>query len=226
MDNRNTRLVYILLATLILVFMLRFLVAFRFILFGLLVLLGIPLGIYLTVQFLRKRKREKIFKSSTEGRILSRLEECRVLLEENKNEIKEIQQNLGELNEEQQRHEQKMATKNWKDLQELKGGFKAELELRQSKTHFYQQCIRKLEQMLANHQLSKALEDKKNTLQSLQDEHFESLAKLEGLKTGVEMDVFYLDTIESLSQRMLLSSNIDDALQLKKELEEMTRELE
>jgi hypothetical protein len=140
--------------------------------------------------------------------------------------MQDIQANIKELQEEQRKYDQKMATRNWKDLQELIGGFKAEYELRESKSLFFQRCIQKLEHMLDNQRLSKALEDKKSKLQSLQDEHFEGLAKLEELKYDVEMDVFYLDTIESLSQRMLASSTVDDALQLKKELEEMTRELE
>ncbi len=227
MDNRDFRiLIYGLIGVFLLAFMLRFMIAFRFVLFAVLIVAGVPAGIYFLLKYLRNRKIEKEYRASTEGRIASRLDECRVLLQENRDEIKDIRSNIKELEAEQKKYDQKMATRNWKDLQELIGGFKAELELRNSKALFFQRCIQKLDQMLDNHRLSKALEEKKNKLQSLQDEHFEELAKLEELKSDVEMDVFYLDTIESLSQRMLASSTVDDALQLKKELEEMTRELE
>lgn len=227
MNEKNTRLLIILLVgTVLLVFMLRFLVAFRFVFFAVLAIGGLGFGIYWLVNYLRNRKKEKAFSKTTEGRMVKRLEECHYLLEENRAEMKEIKDNIRELEAEQRKYDQKLARKNWKDIQELIGGFKAELELRETKMLFYRQCIQKLEQMLENHRLGRALEEKKEKLQSLQDEHYESLAKLEELKSDVEMDVFYLDTIENLSQRMLTSSTLDDTLQLKKELEEMTRELE
>jgi ABC-type multidrug transport system fused ATPase/permease subunit len=227
MDSRDARIIiYGIVGVVIFAFMLRFMMAFRFVLFAVLIVAGVPAGIYFLWKYLTNRKKERAYKASTEGRIATRLEECQLLLKENKEEIKDIRANIRELQEEQKKYDQKMATRNWKDLQELIGGFKAELELRDSKALFFQRCIQKLDQMLANHRLAKALEEKKDKLQSLQDEHFEGLAKLEELKSDVEMDVFYLDTIESLSQRMLASSTVDDALQLKKELEEMTRELE
>lgn len=227
MDNRDARIIiYGLIGIVLLAFMLRFMIAFRFVLFAVLIVAGVPAAVYFLLKYLRNRKQEKAYKASTEGRIAARLEECQLLLEENRQEMEDIRTNIKELQQEQKKYDQKMATRNWRDLQELMGGFKAEMELRESKALFFKQCIQKLKQMLDNQRLAKALEEKKDKLQSLQDEHFEGLAKLEELKTDVEMDVFYLDTIESLSQRMLASSTVDDALQLKKELEEMTRELE
>ncbi len=226
MNDNNIRIIYVIVGVLLLVVMLRFMVAFRFVLFAVLTLGGLGFGAYWLYQYLQKRKKERKFRGTTEGRITARLEECRNLLQENKEEMEDIRQNIQELETEQRKYDTKLATKNWKDLQELIGGFKAELELRKSKMQFYQRCIEKLDQMLANHRLAKALEAKRNKLESMQDEHYESLAKLEELKSDVELDVFYLDTIENLSQRMLTSSTVDDALQLKQELEEMTRELE
>ncbi len=226
MNDNNIRIIYFLIGLLLLFVLFRYLFAFRFLLLALLVLGGLGFGIYWLYQYLQKRKQDRIFRGTTEGRITARLEECRTLLQENKGEMQDIQQNIQELESEQRKYDTQLATKNWKDLQELIGGFKAELDLRRSKMQFYQRCIEKLEQMLANHRLAKSLEAKRDKLESLQDEHYESLAKLEELKSDVELDVFYLDTIENLSQRMLTSSTVDDALQLKKELEEMTRELE
>ncbi|MDX1666171.1 MAG: hypothetical protein R3350_03030, partial [Saprospiraceae bacterium] len=58
------------------------------------------------------------------------------------------------------------------------------------------------------------------------EDNYEELAELEELKADVESDVFYLDTIERLSLRMLESNSLDDARGLKLELEEMTKELD
>jgi F0F1-type ATP synthase membrane subunit b/b' len=152
MDSRDARIIiYGIVGVVIFAFMLRFMMAFRFVLFAVLIVAGVPAGIYFLWKYLTNRKKERAYKASTEGRIATRLEECQLLLKENKEEIKDIRANIRELQEEQKKYDQKMATRNWKDLQELIGGFKAELELRDSKALFFQRCIQKLDQMLANH---------------------------------------------------------------------------
>ena len=55
---------------------------------------------------------------------------------------------------------------------------------------------------------------------------YEDLADMETLRSDVEMDVFLLDGIEELTLKTYESNSLETILGLKKELEEMTRDLD
>ncbi|MCP3928363.1 MAG: hypothetical protein GY705_04610 [Bacteroidetes bacterium] len=105
-------------------------------------------------------------------------------------------------------------------------GFKKELDLRETKINFYETCIHKLKGLLNGQILSKELKEKQKKLKLLREDHQEDMAKMEEMKSDMEFDHFYLDTIDNLSLRMLSSESLADAEQVQLELEEMTREID
>ena len=181
--------------------------------------------IYLGVAFLRNRRRREAFEKTTAGRIEVKLEECRMLYEKNEEEIENIRANIRELKDKMSGNFN-ISTHYEQESKELLSGFQSELNLRKAKGDFYQSCIRKLENLLRNYQLADELEQKKEQLRRLRENNYEELAQLEELKSDLEMDTTYLETIDELSLKMLESDTVDDAEHLRLELEEMTRELD
>lgn len=225
MENREFRLIYVVLGMILFIFLLPVLVRLRPLLFALLFLGLVGGGFYLIYNLWNNYKNQKAYKESTEGKLQIRIEEFQNYIEENQKEIAEIDKNIKEL--ESEIADFKEATSNsFNRLQELIKGFQSEKDLRQTKAVFYQKCIDKLEKLLTDHRLKQTLKQKEEKLESLKDHHYEGLAKMENLKTDVEVDVLYLDTIEELSNRIQASISLDDAQRLKRELEEMTRELD
>ena len=90
---------------------------------------------------------------------------------------------------------------------------------------FYQVCKTKLETLAYNHKFSKELASKQQKLSELQEDHFDDIANMESFKTDLEYNKHYMETIETLSLRMLESTSLDSAQQLHLELKEITKEL-
>ena len=182
-------------------------------------------GAYRLFLLFRERQREKAFQKTTEGRIAGKLEQCRSLLQTNDQEMEDILDNIRDL-EAKVNSTVDISEQYRRESKELLSAFRSEHKLRQAKARFYDSCTRKLESLLHNQQLASEIESKKERLRELQENHYEELAKLEEIKSDLEMDTFYLDTIDELSTRMLKSSTFDDAEHLRLELETMTRDLD
>lgn len=217
--NDGQKLIFILLAVFLLLFLSRFL--FRFVWVFLVALVGIAL--YFGIRMLVKKYRDKKYLKTSEGQIHSRILFCQDQIAKNLKEKQEIQQSIAELKK--QIEDRDIAPPNKEETLRLIEAFQAELKLRGTKLSFFQACEVKLKQMLSNQGLSKKLDAQKRKLKKLQENHFEDLAEMEELKSNVEMDVLYLDTIERLSQRIQDSTNSKDAEQVRVELETMTKDL-
>lgn len=226
-SHQQRTILYIVLAVLGLFIIVR-LPVFGAVFFRLLLLAAIALGVYglyWLVKYLLDRRNAEAYSRSTEGRIKAKIDYCEGLLEKNREEMEEIQDNIRDLRSKVQATTD-IRPQNRQESQELLSGFQSELQLRQAKAAFYQRCIRKLESLLRNHQLMTEIEEKKHRLRALQENNYEELAQLEEIKSDLEMDSTYLDTIDELSLKMLESDTVDDAEHLRLELEEMTRELD
>lgn len=226
-SHQQRTILYIVLAVLGLFIIVR-LPVFGAVFFRLLLLAAIALGVYglyWLVKYLLDRRNAEAYSRSTEGRIKAKIDYCEGLLEKNRKEMEEIQDNIRDLRSKVQATTD-IRPQNRQESQELLSGFQSELQLRQAKAAFYQRCIRKLESLLRNHQLMTEIEEKKHRLRALQENNYEELAQLEEIKSDLEMDSTYLDTIDELSLKMLESDTVDDAEHLRLELEEMTRELD
>ncbi|GJM32890.1 MAG: hypothetical protein DHS20C18_18910 [Saprospiraceae bacterium] len=171
------------------------------------------------------RKARQLFDKTTEGQIRKRLKYSQIQLQRNQEAIKEIEVNLKDL-EEKLANDRDLIPKNQAESERIVAGFRSELKLRYTRTAFFQTCIRKLNRLLKNHEWSRQLAEKQKELKALRENNYEELAQMEELRSEVEMDVLYLDTIEQLSRRMEATTSFDDADHLRRELEKMTQELD
>ncbi len=215
----------------IMVFVLFAVVASRFLLaFGrmFLVLAGVVLlgfGVYWLYQFIGARLAQRRHARSTEGVIEARIERCQAEIGKNRTAIHEIKKNIAELEEKLEKTIQ-ASEESRQHTRRLIAGFQAEMELRRAKVHFLETCVRKLQTILQNFELSKALAQKKEELKMLREQNLDDIADLEELRSHIEYDRTYLETIDNLSNRMLGTQSLETVHALKKELEEMTRSLD
>jgi chromosome segregation ATPase len=224
-QNKGLQWWHVALIAVLLFFSFRFLAAFRFVIFGVFFAVILIFGLYHLRDTITGWRRERAFRKSPEGKVQTRIDYCRAEIEKNRTEMEEIRQNIKDL-EEKSDQRNNVSAQARKESQELIREFRSELHLREAKLAFYQSAVRKLDSLMHNYLLNRELEQKKEKLKLLKEDHYEDLARLEELKSDMEMDVFYLDTIEQLSSRLMKTKSLDDAQRLKVELDEMTRELE
>ncbi len=167
---------------------------------------------------------ERNFANSIEGSIQQKLEQCNSQIKTIKEEKKEIEQNINELQSKLDKTTN-IATQTWKESLRLVNEFRQELDLRNTKVLFYQTCIKKLKALLQNHQFAKDIADKQEVLKQLREKNQDDIADLEELKNTLQLEKDYLETIDELSLRMLGSTSLQDAKAVQKELEIITREL-
>jgi len=115
--------------------------------------------------------------------------------------------------------------KNRQKSKRILAGFYKELELRKAKIDFYEICQSKLETLNYNHNFSLELASKQKKLNEFQEDHYEDIANMETFKTDLEYNKHYMETIETLSLKMLESTSLDSAQRLQDELKEITKEL-
>ncbi len=223
--NRNEKFLWFGILTIVLSFvLLRFFPFLRLILIAVLLLGAATLTILGTINFFKKRKKEQLYKRSTEGQVRSRIDYCLQQIEKNKSELEQIRQDIRELERDLDSGIE-IAPQHKQEGESLIQAFHSELKLRETKLGFFRACVQKLEVLIHNHNIARQIVDKKKALEQLKESHYEELAAMEELRTQVEMDTHYLNTIRELSTQMFLSQTVDDALLLKVELETMTREL-
>jgi len=98
-------------------------------------------------------------------------------------------------------------------------------KLRQSKIDFYELAQTKLNQIIKNHQLTEDLKMKREKLEALRETNIDEVADMEGMKSFIDYERTYIETIDELSLKMLDSRTPENAEVLKLELVEMTKEL-
>lgn len=172
----------------------------------------------------REWSKRQAFENSKEGAIHSKINFCREEINRNKKEIADILENIAELTTRLNENLELTAAYRQETTQ-LIDDFKKEQQLRTARIDFYDACIRKLEALLHHQQMAQTLARKKEKLKQLKEQNYETLADMEALRSDVEFDAFYLDTIDELSSRMSRSTTVDDAEGLRLELEKMTREI-
>jgi len=223
--NRNEKFLWFGILTIVFSFvLLRFFPFLRLILIAVLLLGAAVMTVLGTINFFKKRKKEKAYRRSTEGQVRSRIEYCLQQIEKNKSELEQIRKDIRELERDLDAGIE-IAPQHKQEGESLIQAFRSELKLRETKLGFFQACVQKLEVLIHNHSIARQIVDKKKALEQLKESHYEELAAMEELRTQVEMDTHYLNTIRELSTQMFLSQTVDDALLLKVELETMTREL-
>ena len=219
------RILWIIAVVIIALFAFRFLLAMGRVLIVLAVLGMLGYGIFRLVKYLQAQARQRRHARSTEGVIENRVARCQAEIDKNRTAVKEVRKNILDLQEKLERASQ-ASEESRQFTRKLISDFQSELDLRQAKIHFLETCVRKLQTMLQNLELSKALAQKKNELKLLREQNFDDIADLEELRSDIEFDRTYLETIDNLSTRLLGSQSLETVHALKLELEEMTRSLD
>jgi ABC-type multidrug transport system fused ATPase/permease subunit len=222
MGERNERLMYILIAVVAALFFMRFLPFLRYAIFILLGLALVGIPIYWLVQRWQQGKRAEQLASSVEGRAAMQLERLGSLSAKNSDELDLINTSIKDIATQQA---EKLSESNRKELNRLLQEYKQERALRITKQRFLDASQEKLQNIIKNKQLADELARKKAELDAMREEQFEELAELENIQYDIETDVFYLDAIDELSEKMLLKSPSTSADTLKLELEKMTEKL-
>ena len=207
------------------ILLLRFAGPLRFMILTLTILGGIGFLGYLVYEYIRQENSNFRNRGSVPAGVGARMEQVEDQLARNEKEIKSIQKNLRELRRELH-DEDALNTKNRTDANYLIREFEAELELRRAKSSFYKTVKHKLNRLLHNHQLSQSLADKEAELRRLKEHHYDDLADMEALRSDMELETLYLDTIDELSLKVPDNLSLEHVQELQKQLEEMTRGLE
>lgn len=207
--------------TLSILVLLRFLPMLRFfiLVFLFLALLGL-VGVWWYSRQ-KQLQAEKAFQDSPEGKTRQKITYCEQQLAKNRQELQDIEKHIQELEAKTVLDEN-----NRKNQETLLKGFKEEWQLRTAKEKFFQTCIQKLNTFLHNQETARELAAKKEQLRALQSDHYEELARLEHLRSDLEIDILVLDEIDTLSLKTFESTSLRDVEDLLKELENMTGNME
>lgn len=220
LQNKNINWGYVLtaiVATLLLVRILPFLLPALLLGLSVFILGIIGLVVY---NYLQKNNAD----SAADNEINARIQACELQKEKIQAEMSDIRNEIQRL--EKEINSPDISRKNKLELEKQRDDFKNEYRLRKLKLDFYKTCITKLRKMKHNQRIKREIEERQEKLRLLKENRYEELAEMESLRSDVEMDVFYLNTIDDLSSQMLKSQTSENTLQLQKELEKMTRELD
>ena len=189
-----------------------------------LALLGLAGLVYYYVTVIRLKRKQKAYDATLLGKLDIQKENCQNKIDALNEEIANIDSSIHELIT--KLHNNPEASSNAKsETKKLITGFQDEKKLRQSKIDFYYLCQSKLNQIFKNHQLTEDLKRKREKLEALKETNIDEVADMEGMKTYIDYEREYIDTIDTLSLRMLDTRSIENTEVLKLELVEMTKEL-
>lgn len=206
-------------------FIFRFAGPARFLILTLLILAALGFALYFAWNFWGQLKQQKQKKQSMEGLIQEKLVYCTEQLVKNEEEAQKIKESLQELRSELRIAEGLNKSKS-SEVERLIAGFESELKLRYAKIDFFKAAAKKLKKIEQTKLLDESLSEKEEELKQLKEGHYEDLADMEALRSDVEMETLYLDTIESLSLKLNNTTSLESVKVLHQELEDMTRGLD
>lgn len=203
-----------------LLFLIRVLPVVRFLLIIVLVILLVMVLVYFFTNTWKEQKDKKAYERTTAGQINVKITDCEGQLSRLEEERSNIEKSLRDLKK-KLKGAAKLNPAMKAQTEDLIRGFEQELQLRNTKIVFYEQCLQKLNTLLQQHELLTTLEEKKAELDKYREKHYDELAKMENLRWEVERETVSLETIQDLSTRMQRSEQLDDVLHLQKELDKM-----
>ncbi|MEL6719393.1 MAG: hypothetical protein AAFP82_11805 [Bacteroidota bacterium] len=189
-----------------------------------LTLAGIGILAFYLFRKWRLKNKNSASRDKMEAGIHQKLEHCQNQIAAIKKECTEIKSNIVAL-ESQLQNTLDLSPQTRKESQRLIQEFQDELDLRNTKLQFYESCVLKLKSLRSNFRLSKDIHQRQQTLKRLRESNQDDIVNFEELKTALEFEQTYLNTIDELSLRMLDSSSLQDAKALQIELETITKEL-
>ncbi len=169
-------------------------------------------------------KAKTAYENSLVGQMNKKRLDCQLKISQLQKEIKLIQGNIDDL-QEKLRNNPQASSDALAETNKLIDGFREEKKLRNSKISFYELALSKFNQIIKNHQLTEDLKVKREKLEALMENNIEEVADMEGVKSFLDYEKTYIETIDELSLKMLESRSVANAEVLKLELVEMTKEL-
>lgn len=163
-----------------------------------------------------KRKGDNTFA----GRIQARLAECRDKEAQFRNEAEFIRDRIRSLREDLKRSARADEAEKAR-AQVLIKEFEAEFNLRHAKASFFADCTKRLEELLARHQLNLSITARKRELEELRKTNFDDEASIEETRYHLEQDTIQLDTITELSRDISVSFKAEQAEELRARLEKL-----
>lgn len=224
MKNNNNLLLYLFLGFIGIFLLVRIMPYLIRPLLLILALVGVGILVFYLVQQWRLRNIEADPRDKMEAGIHQKLNHCQKQIAAIKKERVEIENNIASL-ETKLQSVLEISPSTKKESERLIQEFQNELDLRNTKLQFYESCTLKLKSLRHNFQLSKEINRKQETLKRLRESNQEDIADFEELKTALEFEQSYLNTIDELSLKMLDSNSLQDAKALQLELETITKEL-
>lgn len=190
----------------------------------LLLAIGAVVGLGWFFAFGRQKLREKQLvrreKNTFAGRIKTRLEECQAKEAQFRNEAEFIRGRIRSLRDDLERSALADEAEKAR-AQVLIKEFEAEFNLRHAKASFFADCIKRLEELLARHQLNQSIAARKRELEELRKTNFDDEARMEETRYHLEQDTIQLDTITELSKDISVSFKAEQAEELRARLEKL-----
>lgn len=171
-----------------------------------------------------ERREKRALENSFYGQIEIKRQSIQSSIELYRKELNEIQRSISDLKKKLDLNPNATPEARKESLRII-AGFEEEKKLRMTKIGFYELCMTKLNSIIKNHQLAEDLKSKRAKLEKFQENNIEDVAEMESIKTFIDYEKTYLDTIDKLSLKVLESRSIQTAEELKLELREITKEL-
>ena len=223
-ENSRTNIWMIIVGLVSALILAQILIRMRF--FGLILLAAILIGlsIFWIYHNIQRNQNLKQYSNSIEGQLEEKIQVCEVELNKHQKVATSIKAAIHEI-EDHLDGNTDVDPKIKDDSERLLKKYHQELKIRTSKINFFDTCLQKLRKLINNHLIAEKLLEKEAELRELKGDHYEDLGKMEEIKSNIELDTFYLETIEELSQRIDLSNDFDDTEQINNELLKITKDI-
>jgi len=179
---------------------------------------------YFLFRLIRDYRHRKAFLQSATGKLETRVHFCKEQIGSFKNEIKNIETSIGDLQTEMNQPLE-LNRDTWTNTSKLLDSFKKEKRLREAKINFYESCVVKLQTLQHNRRLTEKLSEKISELKQLREQHYEELADMEAMKTEIAYEEGFFQSFDELSLRLLKTESLSDTEVLQKELDKMIGEI-
>lgn len=197
----------------------RVLAPLRFVLLIIVAVVGGGYMAYRAYQYWQRKRADRAFSKTTEGQLVAQDQYCDQQVQRLQEEIKKLELEQEEIRVRLANHptDQRIRA----ELSTLAAGFAEELQLRRTKITFYEDCRKKLAEMLQYQRTLQLLREKREKLEQYQAEHYDEIASMEELRYQVEQHQVSLETIGELSLRMGQQTSLSDAEALQQALQEI-----
>lgn len=203
-----------------LLFVVRFLGAFRFAILAFLVVMVVGYGLWWAYQYWQSRHAERAHRKTRLGQIQERLYHARQALESHQLAIDRLRESQEEL-----RKSGKDAADSSDQVKartaQLLTDYAEEIALRQRKLAFYTQSVEQLKKLEAHHRWLTTLKEKEAELARYRQQHARDDEAMESLRWTLENESEWLSRWSVLSERLEASDSPETVEEMRESLKEL-----